>query len=156
MIDSEHSKRPMILSIKSVVRARDGSGRPLRERKHISYIFLLRGIRRLRIVLPISRNLRLKFPLKRTKIGRHCKQALYSKSWPAPEMGRWGQRWGPKSWPAPEMGGLHPKSWPAPEMAAPEMADGSSTRDGPEMGPEMGRWAAPAKAAPTKAPAKAS
>ena len=114
MIASEHSKRPMILSIKSVVRARDGSGRPLRERKHISYIFLLRGIRRLRIVLPISRNLRLKFPLKRTKIGRHCKQALYSKSWPAPEMDS-------KSWPAPEMG----------------------TRDGaPEMGLRWGqRWA---------------
>ena len=85
MIDSEHSKRPMILSIKSVVRARDGSGSPLRERKHISYIFLLRGIRRLRIVLPISRNLRLKFPLKYTKIGRHCKQALCPKSWAAPE-----------------------------------------------------------------------
>ena len=58
MMASVRSKRPRMLSIKSVVRARAGRGSPLRDRKHRSYIFLLRGIRRLRIVPRISRGVR--------------------------------------------------------------------------------------------------
>ena len=58
MMASVRSKRPMMLSIKSVVRARAGRGSPLRDRKHRSYIFLLRGILRLRIVPPTSRAVR--------------------------------------------------------------------------------------------------
>ena len=88
---SEHSKRPMMLSMIRVVRARAGSGRPLRERKPISYIFLLRGILRLRIVPLISRNLCKKLLAQDAKAGLHQLRRPDAPGTPAqhPDGGTW-------------------------------------------------------------------